>query len=132
MKTGILPSYDFMDDIDVQDLESDDLNDINVDYLKMFDSEISTEEFLTDNQIVNLVQTEGKENDDNDISSDEEISPISAKDGINGLKTFINFFEQQDDPEYNVKDLHMFRKYLRISKAKEFNSKTQSTLDMFF
>ena len=101
-------------------------------YLRIFDQEIPTEEYLTEDQIVNLVQSEEKENESDTDTSDEEIPPVSAKDGVNALKTFINYFEQQDDDEFNIDDLRMFRKYLQVAKTKEFNSKTQSTLDMFF
>ena len=44
---------------------------------------------------------------------------------------FINYFEQQDDDDFNIDDLCIFWKYLRVAKNKEFNSKTQSTLDGF-
>uniref|UniRef100_U9V1K5 Uncharacterized protein n=1 Tax=Rhizophagus irregularis (strain DAOM 181602 / DAOM 197198 / MUCL 43194) TaxID=747089 RepID=U9V1K5_RHIID len=43
-------------------------------------------------------------------TSDEEIQLISDKEGVNALKTFINYF-----------DLRIFRKYLRIIRVKEFN-----------
>jgi hypothetical protein len=76
-----------------------------------------------------LLQNEGK-SDDN--SSDEDIRLVSEKQGVDALKIFINYFEQQDDPEFNVDDLRIFRKYLRIARIREINLKKQSTLDMFF
>jgi len=141
-KTGILTSSDDDDvDIDMEDFESDEdefdldylLEDDSLqDYFKTFEQEIPTEEFLTEDQIINLIQNEEEENESDEDTSDEEIPSVSAKNGVNALKIFINYFEQQDDAEFNVDDLYIFRKYLRVAKTKEFNSKTQSTLDRFF
>ena len=71
-------------------------------------------------------------NRSNDDISDKEILLISIKKGMEGLKIFIGYFEQQNNSEFNLKDLNIFRKYLRIIKTKEFNSKNQSTLNGFF
>jgi len=100
-------------------------------YFQTFDQEIPTEGELTDDQIINLVQGKEEENESDADTSDEESPPISVKNGVDALKTFINYFEQQDDAEFNNNDLHIFQKYLRIVKTREFNSKTQSTLDKF-
>ncbi|CAG8739261.1 7440_t:CDS:2, partial [Rhizophagus irregularis] len=101
IKTGILPTYDDDNDgdIDEDDLESDlDGDDIEdfldnlpnsddiIEYFQMLDHEIPTEENLTDEEIVNLA--------------------------VSGLKLFINYFEQQDNSEFNIDDLRVFRKYL--------------------
>jgi hypothetical protein len=42
----------------------------------------------------------------------KEIPPISVKKAINGLETFVNYFEQQEDFEFNFDNLHTFKKYL--------------------
>ncbi|CAB4477464.1 unnamed protein product [Rhizophagus irregularis] len=111
-KTGILPASDFLvDDSNMQDFEideSDELDGINIDCLP---------------------ENENDESDDDD--SDEEILLVSEKQEVDALKIFINYFEQQNDPEFNIDDLRIFRKYLRIARIKEINSKKQSTLDMF-
>ncbi|CAB4384522.1 unnamed protein product [Rhizophagus irregularis] len=111
-KIGILPASDFLvDDSNMQDFEideSDELDGINIDCLP---------------------ENENDESDDDD--SDEEILLVSEKQGVDALKIFINYFEQQNDPEFNIDDLRIFRKYLRIARIKEINSKKQSTLDMF-
>ena len=73
--------------------------------------------------------TDEKEKSD---SEENEISPISVKKAIDGLKTFINYFEQQDNFKYNIDDLQLFRKYLQVARVEEFNSKKQSTLDMYY
>ena len=142
-KTGILPSYDDDDNIDddnERDFKLNELNEFDFDYLpeddnlqeyfQIFDQEIPTEEQLTDDQIINLVQ-DNEDEDESDTDTDEEILPISVKKSIDGLRTFVNYFEQQDDAEFNVDDLLIFQKYLRIIKTKEFNSRIQKTLDMY-
>ena len=106
--------------------ESDDV----IEYFQILDREISTEENLTDEEIVNLVQAD-KENQEIDDDDDEEIPVISVKKAVSGLETFISFFEQQNDNKFNNEDLRIFRNYLQVIRAKEFNSKKQSTLDLF-
>jgi hypothetical protein len=76
-----------------------------------------------------LLQNEGK-SDDN--SSDEDIQLVSEKQDVDALKIFINYFKQQDDLEFNIDDLRIFQKYLRIARIREINLKKQSTLNMFF
>ena len=63
---------------------------------------------------------------------DDERPLVSIKKAVNGLKTFISFFEQQNDLEFDVNDLHILRKYLRVVRVKEINTRKQSTLDLFF
>ena len=63
-------------------------------YFRIINEDISTEENLNDDQIINLVQNEDDEiNWSDDDNSDEEIPLISIKKGMKGLKTFINDFE---------------------------------------
>lgn len=125
------------EDIELNDIDDffdylEEIDDIK-EYFRIIDEDILTEENLSDDQIINLVQNEDEEiNRSDDDISDEEIPLISTKKGIEGLKTFIDYFEQQNNPEFNLKDLSIFRKYLRIIKTKEFNSRNQSTLDGFF
>ncbi|CAB4397697.1 unnamed protein product [Rhizophagus irregularis] len=146
---SILPTYDDDNDNDVDenDLESDlDDEDIKdyldnlpnsddiIEYFQMLDHEILTEENLTDKEIVNLVQfeKEGGNLNDEEEDEDDKIPLVSVKKAVSGLKMFINYFEQQDNSEFNINDLRIFRKHLRIARTQEFNSKRQSTLDMFY
>ena len=99
-------------------------------YFQLLDDEIPTEETLTEEQIINLIQHEEEEESDDD-NDDEVISLISAKKAVSGLEMFINYFEQQDDDCFNIDDLCIFKKYLRITRVKAFNSKNQSLLDTF-
>jgi hypothetical protein len=110
-----------------------------LEYFQMLDREIPTEETLTEEQIVNLVQSDGKDesknDDDDDVSDDDDdvIPPISAKEATSMLEKFINYFEQQkDNSDFNIDDLRVFKKYLRVTRAKAFNSKYQCVLDTFF
>jgi hypothetical protein len=81
-----------------------------------------------------MMQNENDQVDDesDDDDENEEKSPISTKRAIDGLETFINYFEQQDDSNFNFDDLRNFKKYMRIIRVKEFNAKKQGTLDTFF
>lgn len=145
IKTGILPSYDDDDD-DVDEEESelnvdnDEIEDILnhlpesddvIEYFRIFDHGVPTEENLTDEEIINLVQGDKENQEAEEEDDDDEISVVSVKKAVSGLKTFINFFEQQSDIKYNNEDLRIFRKYLQVVREKEFNSKKQSTLDLF-
>jgi len=127
----------------MQDFELDNETDeINIDflpevddlqnYLQLLDHDIPTEECLTDEQIINLLHDEGNESENESDILDEEVIVVSENEGIKSFKTIINYFEQQNDPAFSIDDLHIFRKYLRIIKAKVFNSKQQTTLDDFF
>jgi hypothetical protein len=145
IKTGILPSYDDDDD-DVDEEESelnvdnDEIEDILnhlpesddvIKYFQIFDHEVPTEENLTEEEIINLVQGDKENQEAEEEDDDDEISVVSVKKAVSGLKTFINFFEQQSDIKYDNEDLCIFRKYLQVVREKEFNSKKQSTLDLF-
>ena len=124
----------------MEDFELDELDEIDIDflpeadnlrnYLEILDEDIPTEEHLTDEQILNLLQDEEYESENE--SEDEEVLIVSEKEGIEACKTLINYFEQQNDPAFSIDDLCIFKKYLRIIKAKVFNSKHQTTLDNFF
>ena len=143
MKTGILPNSDdaIMVDANIQDPKFDDsMNVINTfpdasgvnEYLDSFDQNVPAEEYLNDEQIINLVQFEKEANEEDNDTSDEEIPLVSAKQAVNGLKTFIQYFEQQNnDSQFNTNELYIFRKYFHIVKVKETNSKRQGTLDNF-
>ncbi|CAB5358617.1 unnamed protein product [Rhizophagus irregularis] len=119
-KLNIKEAIDYIAEANMQDFEideSDELDGINIDclpevdklreYLQMFDQDIPTEEQLNDEQIINLLQNENDESDDDD--SDEEILLVSEKQGVDALKIFINYFEQQNDPEFNIDDLRFFK-----------------------
>ena len=54
-------------------------------YFQIIDQNIPTEEFLTDEQIVNMVLTEEKE--ESDIEEEKEVPPVLVNKAIDGLKT---------------------------------------------
>src|SRR6266498_1629535 len=120
----ILSLFDNVNDEEVNNEEVDDdfeLDNINnlfdyldevdsiKDYLKIIDNNVLTEENLNDDQIINLVQNENEEiNRSDDDDSDEEIPLILIKNGMEGLKIFIDYFEQQNDLTFDLKDLSIF------------------------
>jgi hypothetical protein len=133
---------DMDDDASIQDFEEEDeiedlLNELpEIDEIqenfRIFDQEIPSEEILTEEQIINMIQAdkedqEIEENENED--EDEEIPPVLVKKALDGLETFISFFEQQN---FNMDDLNFFRRYLQVVRVKEIDSKKQSTLDLFF
>ncbi|CAB5393057.1 unnamed protein product [Rhizophagus irregularis] len=142
IKTGILPSCDD-DNTDEEDLDDDELENLLInlpeetadvlEYFQLLDREIPTEEHLTEEQIIDMVRNEENQVEESeDDDENEEIPLISVKKAINGLETFVNYFEQQEDSEFNIGDLRIFRKYLRVIRVREINAKKQSTLDGFF
>ena len=107
MKTGILSSYNEFtdenidyekDDADIQEEDEieilfDSLSEAEKEvheYFQILDQDIPTEQTLTEEQIVNMILTDEKEESD---SEEDEISSVSVKKAIDGLKTFINYFE---------------------------------------
>jgi hypothetical protein len=149
IKTGILPS-DNIDDVDDVNNDDDDINsDLNkledllselpedsdglLEYFQILDKEIPTEEVLTDEQIINFINHDGNEKDDDDDDDDDDsvIPLILAKKAGDSLETFINFFEQQDNDNFDFNDLQIFKKYLRVARFMAFSSKNQTTLDAF-
>jgi len=80
-----------------------------------------------------MVQADNEEEMVNSEDDDDaKVTPVSIKKAINGLKTFISFFEQQKDDDYDVNDLRIFRKYLRVVRVQEISLKKQGTIDLFF
>ena len=94
------------DDASIQDFEEQDeikdlLNELPEadeiqEYFQMLNQEIPTEDILTEEQIINMIQADKedqgmKENESDD--DDKEIPSVSVNKALNGLKTFISFFE---------------------------------------
>ncbi|RHZ56095.1 hypothetical protein Glove_406g82 [Diversispora epigaea] len=131
IKTGILP---ILNNIEIESNNEEETHDKETDeeideeiinlldnllekdcvqrYFQLIDFDVSIEENLTEEQIVNLIQFEENEESESD-SDDDEVLPVSVKDAISRLKIFIKYFEQQNDnSEFNIDDLQIFRKYL--------------------
>src|SRR6266542_6087085 len=107
LKTSILSSYNEFtdenidyekDDADIQEEDEieiffNSLSEVEEEvreYFQTLDQNILTEKTLTEEQIVNMMLTDEKEESD---SEEDEISPVPVKKAIDGLKTFINYFE---------------------------------------
>ncbi|CAG8509655.1 16742_t:CDS:2, partial [Cetraspora pellucida] len=76
---------------------------------------VLTEEMLNDKQIIDFaiwsVELE-------DSLSNEELDLISHKERLNALTTFIDYFKQQTDVNFKIKDLNIFKKYNNIVRKK--------------
>ena len=151
-KTGILPSLTDEDidnasqlqqemadneiaDID-QMIEKLDMNDPSASLLSntlnsFFQDleEIPTEEILNENDIIRLVQEESC--DTNSDSEEEEIL-VPSSEALKSLQIWISFFEQQYIDEFHVEDLNLFKKYFKIVKRLEQQSRKQASIMDFF
>ena len=152
-KTGILPSLSDEDrdnasqiQQEMMDNEKSDVNqmieELNVDdpfaaslanALNNFFQdleEIPTEDILNENDIIRLVQ---EESHDENSDSEEEDTLVSPGDALKSLETWISFFEQQYYDEFCVEDLELFKRYFKIIKRLEQQSrKPASIMDYFF
>jgi len=58
---------------------------------------------------------------------------VSPGDALKSLETWISFFEQQYYDEFCVEDLELFKRYFKIIKRLEQQSRKQaSIMDYFF
>ncbi|CAG8637843.1 9190_t:CDS:2 [Paraglomus brasilianum] len=104
--------------VEVEDLNSNDerlvgnLSDENIELcIYRLDTHIPTEEPLTFDEIVGLVNAEDTENTEDTIDDfDEETSPVQLKEARIGLESAFKFFEQQpNNVGIDVSDLRVFR-----------------------
>ena len=91
--------------------------------------EIPTEDILNETDIIRLVQDETR---DENSDSEEEDTLVSPGDALKFLETWISFFEQQYDNEFCVEDLKLFKKYFKIIKRLEQQSRKQASIMDYF
>ncbi|CAG8643778.1 14235_t:CDS:1 [Cetraspora pellucida] len=102
-------------------------------YMKLNNAHILTEEKLDNHQIVEIVLAEKLEYDQGDPDdSDEEPPCISVSEGLDGLKNFISFVEQQMNNDFDKNDLTIFRKYVTLMRRKTIESLKQKSITDFF
>jgi hypothetical protein len=154
-KTGILPTVDDDDDIQqaliaqerasqedqegiefllqqVSSISDKSLEEVNQ-YLEIIDLTVSTEQPLTDTEIIRLILDEEHERVElNNDESDEEHLVISIQEGFNSLKTWMQYFEEQESEEFDMQEIRIFRKYMGIMQRKLIESKTQKNITSFF
>ena len=127
--------------VEVEDLNSNDerlvdnLSDKNIELcIYRLDTHIPTEEPLTFDEIVGLVNAEDTEDTEDTIDDfDEKTSPVQLKEARIGLESAFKFFEQQpNNVGIDVSDLRVFRKYMNLLNLKEFQSKRQQSIDTYF
>jgi hypothetical protein len=66
----------------------------------------------------------------NDV--EEEETQVSLGDAFKSIQTWIKFFEQQQSDEFNIEDLSIFKRYFKITKRLEFQSRKQVQITQFF
>ena len=102
-------------------------------YLEIIDLTVSTEQPLTDTEIIRLILDEEHERVElNNDESDEEHLVISIQEGFNSLKTWMQYFEEQESEEFDMQEIRIFRKYMGIMQRKLIESKTQKNITSFF
>ncbi|CAG8667797.1 9579_t:CDS:2, partial [Paraglomus brasilianum] len=82
------------DDVEIIDNLPDQQRMIVENCINLLDALVTTEETLSDEQIISLVNTEDGESSD---ESDEEIPRVQLKEAKHGLETAIRYIEQQSD-----------------------------------
>ena len=104
--------------------------DINQ-YLEIIDLTTPTEEPLTDAKIIQLVLEERDKPKLND-KINQKHHVISTNEAFNSLKTWLQYLEEQENEEIDMKDIQTFRKHMKIMQRKIFESKTQKDITNFF
>ena len=115
-------------ELDIDNFSAFSLANVLIDFFQKLE-EIPTENILDENDIIRLIQEEIC--DQNSDSEKEEIL-VSSGDALKSLKTWISFFEQQYTDEFHVKDLNLFKRYFKIVKWLEQQSRKQSSITDFF
>jgi hypothetical protein len=119
---------DIVDNIMDDNVKNDLLNYFN-------DSQnASTNEMLSDDQIVQLVTGSDVGNSDESSEGEFEETKISDKAACDALKIWINYCEQQEEVDnlFNENDISNLRRYLRHMNKKIFNSNRQTKIQSFY
>lgn len=157
IKTGILPTSSNEDIIDAmqsrQEIMDEEIENIDQiigeldtgtdpraalladainDFFLDLEENVPTEEILSDDDIIKLIQEEAHSDEDSDNDSDEEPILVSSNDALKSLKIWMTFFEQQPLDEFNVEDMHVFKKYFNIVQRLELQSRKQTSITNFF
>ncbi|CAG8482909.1 13687_t:CDS:2 [Racocetra fulgida] len=118
---------ELLNELPVEDNYAATLNSAIVDYFNDIDQSIATEEALTDQQIVTLIQNEERDDIESDSDdSDEEPSEVSIQEAYSALKTWVTFFEQQQSSNFDMDDIKIFKKYDKITNRMLLDSQKQT------
>ncbi|CAG8753300.1 1304_t:CDS:2, partial [Cetraspora pellucida] len=90
------------------------LTSVIVNFFNDVNQTIATEEALTDQQIITLVQNEDNIIEDDQEDSDKEPSEIFTQEAYNALKTWLSFFKQQEFSNFDIKNIKILNKYSKI------------------
>ena len=153
-KTGILPSVTNEEIDDAIQIQQETMDDYAADIGQMINEldtddpsaalladalngffrdleEIPTEEILSDDDIIRLIQEQENENYENSDSEEEQIL-VPPSDALKSLQTWITFFEQQKIDEFSIEDMKIFEKYFKMVKRLEQQSRKQVSITDFF
>ncbi|CAG8722956.1 5514_t:CDS:1, partial [Cetraspora pellucida] len=117
------------------DSYANSLADTLNDFFYSLNKEIPTEDILTENDIINLIQSKMRsKNDDPNHSYDSKEEPevVSLNDASKLLHTWVTLFEQQQLDEFKKENIYIFKKYLKIVKRLKFQAKKQVAITDFF
>ena len=117
-----------IEELDIDDPSASSLASALTNFFQELE-EIPTEDILSEDDIIRLIQ---EETCDQDIDSEEEEVLVSSGDALKSLKTWISFFEQQYTDEFHIEDLNLFKKYFKIVKRLEQQSRKQASITDFF
>lgn len=91
-----------------------------------------TEETLTDEQIIDMVQDHDKEAPDTD-NEEEPILKVLPKEALDAIKKVILFYEQLPiDDGFKMDDFKVFRRYISDLKARYITSLQQKSIEDYF
>ena len=92
-----------------------------------------TEEILTDEQIINMMQDDREAPDTDDNEEEEPIPKVSPKEALDAIKKVILFYEQQPfDDGFKMDDFKIFRRYVSDLKAHYITSLQQGSIEDYF
>ena len=57
---------------------------------------------------------------------------VSTNEAFNSFKIWLQYLEEQENEEINIKDVQIFRKHMKIMQRKIFESKIQKDITSFF
>ena len=101
-------------------------------YFCELEEEVLTGKLLEDDDIIKLVQDEICEDEIDENDSEEEQMQVSLGDAFKSMQTWVIFFEQQKTDEFNMEDMRIFKKYLKIMRRLELQARKQVPITQFF
>ncbi|CAG8511661.1 14541_t:CDS:2 [Cetraspora pellucida] len=122
-----------LDKLSIENNYATTLNSTIINYFNDIDQTVATEDVLTDQQIITLIQNKAHNNNKNDSDdSDKEPSEVPIQEAYNALKTWITFFKQQQSSTFDMNDIKIFKKYDKITNRILLDLQKQSSIIDYF